>query len=82
MSKMHPRFWAVHREPTRADQKGDLPPVRFLFGCKVAKTWLNIDKNYFERIGKKGGSRTNTKPKGFEANRSLARIAGARGGRN
>ena len=52
-------------------------------GIKAAKTLrAKYGKNYFERIGKKGGSRTNTKPKGFEANRSLARIAGARGGRN
>lgn len=37
--------------------------------------------NYFKNIGRKGGSRTDTKPKGFEADRALARIAGARGGR-
>lgn len=37
--------------------------------------------NYYARIGKKGGSKTNTEPKGFEANRALARIAGAKGGR-
>lgn len=58
-------------------------PQRRADGIKAAKTIrAKYGKNYFERIGKKGGSRTNTKPKGFEANRSLARIAGARGGRN
>ncbi len=58
-------------------------PQRRADGIKAAKTMrAKYGKNYFERIGKKGGSRTNTKPKGFEANRSLARIAGARGGRN
>ena len=58
-------------------------PQRRADGVKAAKTMrAKYGKNYFERIGKKGGTRTNTKPKGFEANRSLARIAGARGGRN
>lgn len=58
-------------------------PQRRADGIKAAKTMrAKYGKNYFERIGKKGGSRTNTKPKGFEANRSPARIAGARGGRN
>lgn len=58
-------------------------PQRRADGIKAAKTMrAKYGKNYFRRIGKKGGSRTNTKPKGFEANRSLARIAGARGGRN
>lgn len=58
-------------------------PQRRADGIKAAKTMrAKYGKNYFKRIGKKGGSRTNTKPKGFEANRSLARIAGARGGRN
>ncbi len=58
-------------------------PQRRDDGIKAAKTMrAKYGKNYFERIGKKGGSRTNTRPKGFEANRSLARIAGARGGRN
>ena len=58
-------------------------PQRRADGIKAAKTMrAKYGKNYFERIGKKGGSRTNTKPKGFEANRSLDRIAGARGGRN
>ena len=58
-------------------------PQRRADGIKAAKTMrAKYGKNYFERIGKKGGSRTNTKPKGFEANRSLARIAGAGGGRN
>ena len=57
-------------------------PQRRADGVKAAKTMrAKYGKNYFERIGKKGGSRTNTKPKGFEANRSLARIAGRKGGK-
>lgn len=52
-------------------------------GRKAAETMRNrYGQNYFENIGRKGGSRTDTKPKGFEANRALARIAGARGGRH
>lgn len=35
---------------------------------------------YYARIGKIGGSKTDTKPKGFEADRALARRAGAKGG--
>ena len=35
---------------------------------------------YYAQIGKIGGSRTDTKPKGFEADRALARRAGAKGG--
>ena len=57
-------------------------PQRRADGIKAAKTMrAKYGKNYFERIGKKGGSRTNTKPKGFEANPALARIAGAKGGK-
>lgn len=37
--------------------------------------------DYYARIGRKGGSKTDTRPKGFEANPALARIAGAKGGR-
>lgn len=36
--------------------------------------------NYYARIGKIGGSQTDTRPKGFEADRALARRAGAKGG--
>ena len=36
--------------------------------------------NYYAKIGAKGGSRTDTRPKGFEADRALARRAGAKGG--
>lgn len=35
---------------------------------------------YYARIGKISGSKTDTKPKGFEADRALARRAGAKGG--
>lgn len=37
-------------------------------------------EGYYARIGKKGGQQTDTKPKGFEADRALARRAGAKGG--
>lgn len=51
-------------------------------GIKAAATMKSrYGSNYFKNIGRKGGSRTDTKPKGFEADRALARIAGARGGR-
>lgn len=38
-------------------------------------------KDWYAKIGRKGGSKTNTLPKGFAANRELARIAGAKGGK-
>lgn len=51
-------------------------------GLKAKQTILaRHGDNYYARIGKKGGSRTDTRPKGFEADRALARIAGAKGGR-
>lgn len=51
-------------------------------GLKAKRTILaKHGDNYYARIGKKGGSRTDTRPKGFEADRALARIAGAKGGR-
>ena len=51
-------------------------------GIKARNTIIaKHGSNYYARIGKKGGSRTDTKPKGFEADRALARIAGAKGGR-
>lgn len=50
-------------------------------GLKAKATILaKHGSNYYARIGKKGGSRTDTKPKGFEADRALARRAGAKGG--
>ena len=36
---------------------------------------------YYATIGRKGGLKTDTKPKGFEANPALARIAGRKGGK-
>ena len=52
-------------------------------GLKAKATILaSHPKDYYARIGRIGGSRTETKPKGFEANRSLARIAGAKGGKH
>lgn len=51
-------------------------------GIKARDTILaKHGSQYYARIGKKGGSRTDTRPKGFEADRALARIAGAKGGR-
>lgn len=50
-------------------------------GLKAKRTIIaEHGANYYARIGKKGGQQTNTRPKGFEANRALARIAGAKGG--
>ena len=51
-------------------------------GRKAAATNLERHgRNFYRRIGAMGGSRTDTKPKGFAANPALARIAGAKGGR-
>lgn len=51
-------------------------------GIKARNTIISRNGDqYYARIGKKGGSRTDTKPKGFEADRGLARRAGAKGGR-
>lgn len=50
-------------------------------GLKAKSTIIaKHGEGYYARIGKKGGSRTDTKPKGFEADRALARRAGAKGG--
>lgn len=50
-------------------------------GLKAKKTIIaQHGSEYYARIGKIGGSRTDTKPKGFEADRALARRAGAKGG--
>ena len=50
-------------------------------GLKAKRTIIQKHgSEYYARIGKKGGSRTDTKPKGFEADRALARRAGAKGG--
>jgi general stress protein YciG len=50
-------------------------------GLKAKKTIISQHgSDYYARIGRKGGSRTDTRPKGFEADRALARIAGAKGG--
>ena len=49
-------------------------------GLKAAKTNTErFGKNWYAEIGKKGGMRGHTG--GFAANRELARIAGAMGGR-
>jgi general stress protein YciG len=50
-------------------------------GIKARNTIIaKHGEQYYARIGKIGGSRTDTKPKGFEADRALARRAGAKGG--
>lgn len=48
-------------------------------GKKAAAKNLANDPNFYARIGAKGGKAGNTG--GFAANRELARIAGAIGGR-
>lgn len=51
-------------------------------GQKAAATNLERHgKDFYREIGAMGGSRTDTKPKGFAANPELAKIAGAKGGR-
>lgn len=50
-------------------------------GKKAAKA--NIErygKDYYSRLGKKGGKAKHTKPRGFAANPALAVTAGAKGG--
>jgi general stress protein YciG len=46
----------------------------------AAKNKANYGEDYYEQIGAKGGKKS--KKGGFFANRELARIAGAKGGRN
>ena len=48
-------------------------------GKKAAAKNLAKDPDFYRRIGKVGGGNGNTG--GFAANRELARIAGAKGGR-
>ena len=51
-------------------------------GKKAAATNLERHgRNFYRRIGAMGGSRTDTKPKGFAANPELAREAGRKGGK-
>lgn len=38
-------------------------------------------ENFYREIGRKGGSKPNTKPKGFAANPALAKEAGRKGGK-
>lgn len=54
---------------------------KHLAGLKAKKTIIaKHGDGYYAKIGKKGGSRTDTRPKGFEADPALARRAGAKGG--
>lgn len=46
-----------------------------------AKLMSTFGRDYYAEIGRKGGKRTDTRPKGFEANPALARIAGRKGGK-
>lgn len=48
-------------------------------GLKAKLKNLAVDPNFYSKIGAKGGRNGNTG--GFAANRELARIAGAKGGR-
>jgi len=48
-------------------------------GLKAAATNMKNDPDFYKKIGAIGGK--NGKTGGFYANRELARIAGARGGR-
>lgn len=48
-------------------------------GKKAAAKNLAKDPNFYAKIGRRGGQNGNTG--GFAANRELARIAGAKGGR-
>ena len=48
-------------------------------GIKAAQKNLSRDPNFYAKIGAKGGK--NGHAGGFAANPSLARIAGAKGGR-
>lgn len=51
-------------------------------GKRAAKTnKAKHGEDFYKRIGRLGGKTPTDKPKGFAANPTLARIAGARGGR-
>ena len=51
-------------------------------GKKTAKAnKKRFGEDFYRNIGRKGGRAPTNKPKGFAANRELARIAGAKGGR-
>lgn len=51
-------------------------------GLKTKRKLLSEHgSQYYAEIGRKGGRKTDTKPKGFEANPALARIAGRKGGK-
>lgn len=55
---------------------------RRLAGLKTKRKLLSEHgSQYYATIGRKGGLKTDTKPKGFEANPALARIAGRKGGK-
>lgn len=47
----------------------------------AATNKLKYGADFYQRIGAIGGSVPTAKKKGFAANRELARIAGARGGK-
>lgn len=51
-------------------------------GLKAAKMNKELyGDNFYRIIGSKGGQQKPSKPRGFAANKELARIAGAKGGR-
>lgn len=57
-------------------------PGNKIGGKKAAATNKErYGEDYYVRMGAKGGKAPNKSPKGFAANRELARTAGAKGGR-
>lgn len=50
-------------------------------GLKAKAKLLAKDKDFYRKIGRKGGSAETSEPKGFACNPERARIAGAKGGR-
>lgn len=52
-----------------------------LGGAKSRDKNLTRDPDFYKKIGRIGGSKKTSKPKGFAADPERARIAGARGGR-
>ena len=50
-------------------------------GLKAKQKILAMDKDFYRKIGRLGGSAETSEPKGFACNPERARIAGAKGGR-
>ena len=56
-------------------------PGNKIGGRKAAQVNMAREPDFYKRIGRLGGSAPTAALKGFAANRGLARIAGAKGGR-